>query len=365
MKLPTYQDLSKEQDEINNLPLKGKWLVTGPPGTGKTVMALYRGKMIADTHAAVQILTWGKVLTGYTEQAVDELGIGGIVATFFKWWGEFCRRNWGTAPTLEPYLFDWRAITELYLEMGLPESQIPFLLIDEGQDLPSTFYKFAKRVAAELTVFADQNQRITDQHSTLDEIREAIKPEGEFELRRNYRNTRPIAEVAAHFFSEAETGIPDLPERSGPKPVLRGFEKRAQATRNIANVAKTKRHLQIGVLVPTKRRVKGYAKAIASSGIDVQCYFRAGKNEEQPPPIDFGRPGVVVVTWASAKGLEFDIVFIAEIQDNWLELDNPTLRMQLYVLASRAREQLHITYTGRGTPPILSLFPFDKMELEE
>jgi superfamily I DNA/RNA helicase len=325
-------------------------------------MALYRGKLIADTGAAIQILTWGKVLSGYTEQAVDELGIKGIVSTFVKWWGEFCRSNWREVPQLEPYVFDWEAIADIYMRKGLPKSEIPFLLIDEGQDLPPTFFRFAKHVAAELTVFADQNQRIMDNNSTLPEIRNAIKPDGEFRLRRNYRNTRPIAEVATHFVNEAETGIPDLPERSGPKPVLRAFEKRTQATRHIANMAKTNRHLQIGVLVPTKKRVKSYAKAIASSGMDVQCYFSASKNEERPPPIDFGRPGVVITTWKSAKGLEFDIVFIAELQDNWLDLDDPTLKMQLYVLASRAREQLHITYTGKGTPPILSLLPLEKME---
>ena len=39
LKLPPYQELSKEQDTINNLPLTGTNLVVGPPGTGKTTLA--------------------------------------------------------------------------------------------------------------------------------------------------------------------------------------------------------------------------------------------------------------------------------------------------------------------------------------
>ena len=33
LKLPSYQQLSKEQDAIYNLPLTGSYLVMGPPGT--------------------------------------------------------------------------------------------------------------------------------------------------------------------------------------------------------------------------------------------------------------------------------------------------------------------------------------------
>jgi Cdc6-like AAA superfamily ATPase len=66
MKLPSYQDLSKEQDRINNLPLEGSYLVTGPPGTGKTVMALYRAQMLSKRNAKAQLLMYSRLLSQYT-----------------------------------------------------------------------------------------------------------------------------------------------------------------------------------------------------------------------------------------------------------------------------------------------------------
>ena len=41
MKLPPYNLLSREQSDVYELPLEGKFLIVGPPGSGKTVIALH------------------------------------------------------------------------------------------------------------------------------------------------------------------------------------------------------------------------------------------------------------------------------------------------------------------------------------
>lgn len=360
MRLPTYQDLSKEQDAVNNLPLTGRWLVTGPPGTGKTVMALYRSKMVSDAGSKPLLLMYGKLLSAYTKQAVHTLGIKGFVHAFHQWWWHFCRRVWRrSAPQIEKYHYDWDEIANWQIKHPAPRKEIPSLLVDEGQDLPPMFFNFARLLAKELTVFADENQRISEHNSTLEEIRRAIKPDGEHRLTRNYRNTRQIAEVAAHFFADVETGLPELPDRSGPPPVLRAFEKRGQSVQQVANYATTNRHQQIGVMVPTQKLVKSYVNGLATRGIEAGSYIAGGDVEA----VHFAGPGITVVTWASAKGLEFDCVFVPELQANWLPIDSPILRMQLYVLCSRARERLFLSWTGAGEPEILALMPFEKLRM--
>ena len=171
MRLPSYQELSKEQDKINNLPLDGSYLVTGPPGTGKTVMALYRAQMLTKKAKQVQLLVYSRLLSQYTETAITELGISGVVETFFSWFATFYRRHYRhNAPTTAPWVYDWPDILQSVNRDPPPAQSLPYLLIDEGQDLSELFYPVARYLSKYLTVFADENQRLMEDNSTLDAI---------------------------------------------------------------------------------------------------------------------------------------------------------------------------------------------------
>ena len=364
MRFPTYQDLSEEQDEINNLPLKGNYLVTGPPGTGKTVMALYRGQMISERGESVRLLMHGKLLSQYTSQVVEDLGMDGAVTTFHSWINKWCWATWRCKlPQVAPYQPDWTKIIDLAIERRPEQDAMPNLLVDEGQDMRPEFFMFARSIARGLTVFADENQRITEQNSTLEEIREKVRPELELELTRNYRNTVEIATVAARFHQGTDDDLPELPtDRKGRKPSLNAHPRTHESAQQIANYATNFKRQQIGVLVPNKKIQTTYLNRLAAAlppDVPLQHYVSGGKG----PAVDFTKPGVTVVNWASAKGLEFDAVFLPELQAVTRALDDPTLLMELYVLCSRARERLFLSYAGEGIPAIVSILPLLDMEV--
>jgi hypothetical protein len=69
--------------------------------------------------------------------------------------------------------------------------------------------------------------------------------------------------------------------------------------------------------------------------------------------LDLGRPGIVLVHRASAKGLGFDTVVIPDTHtDAAVDPTSAALRMTYYVLATRARRELHLAYEGETEPPL-------------
>ena len=138
MKLPVFTQLSEEQIEIYGLPLEGKWTVTGPPGTGKSVMALYRTKMLCDENRPVTTMVHSKLLQQYVNAAESELEIpDGHIRTFHSWLWKYWRDEFGSSPPTMPdnrWEFDWNEIYRT-LNHGVPPIT-PDLIIDEGQERP-------------------------------------------------------------------------------------------------------------------------------------------------------------------------------------------------------------------------------------
>lgn len=352
MRLPSFRELSQEQDTVYNLPLSQNYLVTGPPGTGKTVIALYRASMYKNSNRKPKILSLSKVLSTYTADAARALKIDSFVATYHSWVFTTYKNHFGkNPPELSRFVYDWMAITPELVMSQL--NNRPCLLIDEGQDLPPGFYLAASLMAEQLTVFADENQRITDTQSTFDDIRKNTGITNEYKLTRNYRNTLEIARVAACYYAGMPTGKPDLPTRRGALPVIQKTRSFEDVVNVILRFEQNNSNLEIGIftkLLSTQtllfERLKGKTKNA------VEFY---DNNQTEMP--NFGTPGIKLINFKSAKGLEFDAVFIPDLETINMNMANPENKMLFYVLLSRARQQLYLLYSAATKPALLNLIP--------
>lgn len=355
MKLPAFEDLSKEQDLIFNLDLDCNYIVSGPPGTGKSVMALYRAQALTFDDREPSVLMYSKVLKQYSEQAANELGVAGHVTTFHGWFWGFWRKYYGANPPSlvgNSYHQDWAQIAHEFMTNPPELGGLADLIVDEGQDLSLNFFRIARFIAKNITVFADENQQLFDNNTTLREIEIGIGAREHLMLRRNYRNTAEIAAVAAKYFAGTPTGIPEPPERHGDKPSLRLYASTDEFTDFVARYVKARTNLGIGIACPNQATQQRLYRELTKRKlpIPVQQYVSGNR---QHSLLDFDSPAVTLVHYKSLKGLEFDTLFVPELQQVTVDATSAATRMMFYVVMSRARNELHLSWSGSSSQPAL------------
>ncbi len=385
--LPGIQDLNKDQDEALALPLEGQHLIIGGPGTGKSVVALLRARRLAQEQKKYRILVYNHLLNGsnrhlfgFTEPLRSN--------TWEKWFRDMYRHIFRkSVPTIlqeNPSAYrpiEWNAVEEdvSSIKEGteLPLNMDFYLLIDEGQDMPPQFYSALVGWGAEnFYVVADQNQQLQpDKCSSRQDIENAlaINTKDTLELITNYRNTRPIAQLAQHFYAASPASPrPDLPDSKSTATSPELWAYGAIGQQSLSEIAEGILKLSdrfpsklIGIITPDNRIREKFYDALAEArpkldnGRPPIQTFVSGQQE----PLDFGQGGIMVINAQSCKGLEFDIAILADIDQNKPKNDIYALKSRFYVMVARGREQVILLRTGNTCPVVESLLPTDSTVL--
>jgi DNA helicase II / ATP-dependent DNA helicase PcrA len=383
MKLPPESALSREQKEVMNAPTEGTILIVGPPGSGKTVVAVLRERALKKRRETVTSVVFTNVLTRYTGNKLT------FDSWLYTWWRTATGSDFPVEWIVDPDNENERArvknfvrATELatnHLKEKLKTNgHWGHLILDEAQDFPPEAHRLLFQVQQKvfallpederpsICILADENQRITSTNSTIKQIRASypfLSDDDEYALTRNYRNSKPIAEFAAHFYVGLASGIPELPTIAGDKPRVFVANLDSSVDR-IVTYAKNHPNEEIGVLVqynPTRKKVYNKLEhRLKGTAISVQTYGTKPKEHRDASKLTFDMPGTVtVLCFASAKGLEFDAVFLPELQTLRLEGgERDQARMALYVMCSRARKQLLLSIDdASGVHEIWKMLP--------
>lgn len=348
MRLPTWDEIQSvgEQRDVLEYPLDRSLFVAGPPGSGKTVLAVYRAQMAAtlmpdEEKSPVEIVTFNRMLRRLLDMLKEtEL----LVRTMHSFvWHDYQRRT-GERPPKQPHdshSHDWDSMSSC-LEETQERPNRSHLVVDEGQDLPRGFFEYASRYVSDtITVFADDDQALNNQRTTLEQIRAAADLADPIILRRNHRNTPEIARLAEHFHTGrlpaatvVRSSLKELPRlvRSGSLHSTAGLVTNWCNTRGgnigvIVNRNETGRNLYDNLCqrLPKRR---------------VDFYSNREKNEES---IDLLEPGVTILNKASAKGQEFDAVFILELEA-FIPCTTDVERRAMYMMCTRARDHLFLVH---------------------
>lgn len=366
-RLPTYLELSKEQDRIlRKLQSTDRAIIAGAPGTGKSVIVLLLARKLKDQADACLCLLYTQVL----KQMAMCLVKGLEVNTWHSWFRNFYYRSYRQRPPeTSRFTYDWNAIMEALDGHDLARETETAVLIDEGQDMPPEFYEFMDEHFQLIIVSADEHQQLWEHNSCLKDIKARLEVPQEhcFELHQNYRNSHQIARLAQSFYCDTVVGPPELPERNGEIPVLVDYPDRQVIIQRIARRHRVNPHRLIAVLAPDNALREDYYTGLKQAGVPA-LYTYAGSLGKNNRPIQFDSGGIVVLNARSAKGLEFDEVFIADLDRFYYSSDREAFRKEMYVLISRAKEQLFILINTCNNPHrcrrILAEFPTDAAVLK-
>lgn len=90
MRMPNARDMSDEQQDIfEDAPLDGRVLVTGPPGTGKTVIAFLRATLLAKKSKKVDVIMYNRVLKRFAQNVGSDsryVSCRTFHSWFYNWW---------------------------------------------------------------------------------------------------------------------------------------------------------------------------------------------------------------------------------------------------------------------------------------
>jgi len=347
-RLPKHNNLSRGQkraiDEINPI------LVTGVPGAGKTVASIYRLSNSLSAGNNTLLFTYNRMLRVAITNSTEHLGIkDSSIQSIHRF---FINE---TGKWLTDYDKDEKKLTEVLKNISYDE-----FIFDEGQDQPIAIYDAFSKIG-KVSIGADDAQQLYDVSTTESKILDILPDLEQYELTENYRNSFEIFNFAKEFVPENarandEILLEKLSKNSSLKPQIYISNTFNDTKELIKKVLNANKGANIGILVPSIHLVNEYYSLIKD---DYECsQYHSGLSEEEKNKTENDLQNILVTTFKSAKGMEFDTVMMLGFEQTKPEFSN-----QYFVGATRAKTRLFIFCIGKLSP-IFESFDSSTYELK-
>lgn len=309
-------------------------LVTGPAGSGKTVMATTIAKQLAEQGKSVLLVTYNRALAnniryGFGRVENPEVSTYHSIArkildeNFEGWWQENSKSE------------DFWILDIPIKLLDVPKENLPkydFIIIDEAQDLKEEWYETIENLIKPdggFYIFLDEDQDIFQAYTKINISRRLF----EFPLEENCRNTVEIIKQLKEYIGK---------DIKHPLSSVQGDSiKLIEYSNDTEQMNKLKREWlylveeqqikpeQIVLMMNAHKRESCLAKTTKFGKYKIQSVDRSGRLNNR---------AVNYTSINTFKGLEADIVMIIDTD----KPQHPSPKM-LYTQASRAKNILYIT----------------------
>jgi superfamily I DNA/RNA helicase len=263
--------------------------------------------------------------------------------------------------------FDDYALLCLQIINSNPHLIKPFthIIVDEAQDLSKAQILVISQLVSEdtksISIIADAAQRIYKSGFTWGEVGLNVRGGRTIEFKKNYRNTVQIARAALSLLDKeddkSDFTTVETARKGEKKPIAGYFQSRDEQYVFLLqelNKLKTSNNINSTVILHRSRSgLNIIHNFLVTNGYTSQILL----NSED---IDFESDSIKICTLSSVKGLEFENVFIIDLNDDVIpyppgfidtndEFHISTERRLLYTSMTRARERLYLLSSGNPT----------------
>lgn len=335
-------ELDEDQIKILMATLDKSCIVTGCAGSGKSILALLKAQRIQKERGDdYKIIVFTKALCGYMNAGREELGLH---SQFLYYWIWKNRQNCSSSD---------------------------YIIVDEIQDFSEEEIKeFINATKKHFFFFGDTAQSIYEGLKTTMPVEDIgyLFPRGEkpksFDLYRNYRLPIPVA----RFVQSVGVDLPPYDESTykseeNEVPYILRYDSVEEQIKAIRDIVKRKDLTDVAILVPHNEIVKVIGDNLNRLDVNFEQKYSDRRDfYNSKETLNFSTTNLKVMTYHSAKGLQFETVFLPMIED--FNDDSSSSRKALYVAMTRTYRNLYVMYSNVLPEPI-SKIPTDLYKTSE
>lgn len=310
-------ELDEDQIKVLNAVNDKSCIVSGCAGSGKSVLALIKAQRLQrEKGNDYQIIVFTKALCNYMNAGRNELGLNNQFDYHWVW------KNRKNCPSSD------------------------YIIVDEIQDFSEDeIQDFIQATNKHFFFFGDTAQSIYEglkETMPVEEINHTFNARAKtFELYRNYRLPRPVAKVVQYVGVDLDGfDIDTYKSRETAMPRFIQYDNLNSQIKSIARLIKNGSVSDVGILVPHNEDVKQVSDLLKIEKINHE--LRYSNYPSSIDNLDFTTENPKVMTYHSAKGLQFGTVFLPNVET---KTENSE-RKALYVAMTRTYRNLYVMYSG-------------------
>lgn len=361
------REMDQAQKDFISLPLEGRYLLSGPPGSGKTNLLLLRAEvMVGSGEKDILFITYTRSLADFIRSGAVAKGFvkSEQIKTFHSWLAEYVNSNLGNSVKWKDGDFDDEARIEALQQLKAAnevrhsEKMYSAIFVDEAQDLSVDELSALLELSDKVCVCGDDRQGIYNQ----DGMNAANSLDLEVHcLTRHFRIGQEIAKIADKLMPPMKGGV-SLESTCNYDPTIQGTssaelhpaEDRSDQLERMRGLIEVQLDAfpgeAVGIFCPRQEdrlEVKRYLEGtvlnekLCTHGVDADATFSGGAV-------------IHVMTLHASKGTEFRCVHIFGAEGL---AKFPLNRTKLiYTGVTRAKTALHVYRSGDTTPKVEGAF---------